>query len=210
MPDQQNQRFVKRAFQSVFTEHPPRLLYISHRLPNRNEHPRLLHAHEGLAEVMLVRSGSARFLIGEKIHEIGPGDLIICNSGVVHDELSIEEDLDLYCLACAGLRLPGLREEALIPDDAETVCSAGAETEELCALLDMMYDQTHQQINRVKAGQDALEGSSQTIHQVQDLFGCVDTFGKPPALPQLCSDQADHHIRYIQDQQLLDVHRLRS
>ncbi|MBQ7777558.1 MAG: helix-turn-helix domain-containing protein [Oscillibacter sp.] len=139
MPDQQSQRFVKREFQSVFTGHPPRLLYVSHRLPNRNERPRLLHAHEGLTEVMLVRSGSARFLIGDKLHDIGPGDLMVCNSGVVHDELSIAPDLDIYCLACAGLRLPGLREEALIPDDAEPVCNAGAEAEELCALLDMVY-----------------------------------------------------------------------
>ena len=141
MPDQQSQRFVKRAFQSVFTEHPPRLLYVSHRLPNRNERPRLLHAHEDLTEVMLVRSGSARFLIDDHLHDIGPGDLMICNSGVVHDELSIAPDLDIYCLACAGLRLPELRPEALIPDDAEPVCNAGAEAEELCALLDMMYAQ---------------------------------------------------------------------
>ena len=140
MPDLQSQHFVKREFQSVFTpDNDPRLLYISHRLPHHNERPRLLHAHQELAEVMLVRSGTARFLIGDKIHDIGPGDLLICNSGVVHDELSLEQDLDIYCLACSHLQLPGLRENALIPDDASPVCNAGAEAAELCALFDIMY-----------------------------------------------------------------------
>lgn len=109
MPDLQVQCFVKREFQPVFTpENMPRLLYISRREPSCLARPRLLHAHADFAEVMLVHSGSARFLIGDKTYDIQGGDLMIFNSGVVHDELTgAEGAIDSCCAAFAGLHLPG-------------------------------------------------------------------------------------------------------
>ena len=142
MPDSQTQSFVKRQFHSVFTPgNFPHLLYVSHRKPTQNTRPRLLHAHPNFAEALLIRSGNARFLIGDKIYDVGPGDLLICNSGVVHDELSLGEGdtLDIYCVACSNLNIPGLRENAIVPDDAPAVYSVGEEAEDLLALYDMMY-----------------------------------------------------------------------
>ena len=142
MPDLQVQCLVKRDFQPVFTpDNMPRLLYISRRAPSDNAHPRLLHAHPDFAEAMLVHSGQARFLIGEKTYDIQGGDLMLFNSGVVHDELTGGADgaIDSCCVAFAGLRLPGLRENALIPDDAPAVYHVGAELEDLWTLYDMMY-----------------------------------------------------------------------
>ena len=66
---------------------------------------------------------------------------MLFNSGVVHDELTGGADgaIDSCCVAFAGLRLPGLRENALIPDDAPAVYHVGAELEDLWTLYDMMY-----------------------------------------------------------------------
>ena len=100
MPDLQVQCLVKRDFQPVFTpDNMPRLLYISRRAPSDNAHPRLLHAHPDFAEAMLVHSGRARFLIGEKTYDIQSGDLMLFNSGVVHDELS-DRPFGSWCIAC--------------------------------------------------------------------------------------------------------------
>lgn len=139
MPDQ-NRCLVKREFHSVFVPgNFPHLLYITYRKLSSAGQPRLLHAHPDFAEVMLVRNGSARFLIGEKIYDVSDGDLLICNSGVVHDELSLDEDVEVYCVAFSRLNLPDLRENAVIPDDAPAVYNAGTETDDLWTLYDMMY-----------------------------------------------------------------------
>ena len=142
MQDPQVQCFIKRKYKPAFTQDTmPRLLYVSRRPPVQEARPRLLHAHPEFAEVLLVDHGTPRFLIGETAYDTKPGDLLLINSGVVHDELTGGADgaIDSCCVAFAGLRLPGLRENALIPDDAPAVYHVGAELEDLWTLYDMMY-----------------------------------------------------------------------
>ena len=87
MQDPQLQCLVKRNYQPAFTsETMPRLLYVSRRPPTQEAHPRLLHAHPDFVEVLLIDEGSARFLIGDNTYEVQSGDLLVFNSGVVHDE----------------------------------------------------------------------------------------------------------------------------
>ena len=139
MQDPQLQCLVKRNYQPAFTsETMPRLLYVSRRPPTQEAHPRLLHAHPDFVEVLLIDEGSARFLIGDNAYEVRSGDLLVFNSGVVHDELS-DSPFGSWCIAVGGLRLPGLRENALIPEDASPVYSTGAEGTDLRALYDVMF-----------------------------------------------------------------------
>ena len=139
MQDPQLQCLVKRNYQPAFTsETMPRLLYVSRRPPTQEAHPRLLHAHPDFVEVLLLDEGSARFLIGDNAYEVQAGDLLVFNSGVVHDELS-NSPFGSWCIAVGGLRLPGLRENALIPEDAAPVYATGAEQADLRALYDVMF-----------------------------------------------------------------------
>ena len=139
MQDPQLQCLVKRNYQPAFTsETMPRLLYVSRRPPTQEAHPRLLHAHPDFVEVLLIDEGSARFLIGDNAYEVQAGDLLVFNSGVVHDELS-DSPFGSWCIAVGGLRLPGLRENALIPEDASPVYPTGAERADLRALYDVMF-----------------------------------------------------------------------
>ena len=139
MQDLQVQCFVKRDYQPAFTSDTmPRLLYVSRRLSSDQNHPRLLHAHPDFTEVLLMEEGSARFLIGETTYEVQAGDLLVFNSGVVHDELS-DTAFGSSCIAVGGLRLPGLRENALVPDDAPAVYHTGEELTDLRALYQIIY-----------------------------------------------------------------------
>lgn len=139
MQDPQLQCLVKRNYQPAFTsETMPRLLYVSRRPPTQEAHPRLLHAHPDFVEVLLIDEGSARFLIGDNAYEVHSGDLLVFNSGVVHDELS-DSPFGSWCIAVGGLRLPGLRENALIPEDESPVHPVGAELPDLRALYDVMF-----------------------------------------------------------------------
>lgn len=139
MQDPQAQCFVKRNYQLAFTpETMPRLLYVSRRPPTEQAHPRLLHAHPDFVEVLLIDEGCTHFLIGETMYDVKAGDLLIFNSSVVHDELS-DSVFGSWCIAVGGLRMPGLRENALIPEDAPAVYPVGDELSDLRSLYDIMY-----------------------------------------------------------------------
>ena len=139
MHDPQAQCFVKRKYKPAFTQETmPRLLYVSRRPAAEEVHPWLLHAHQDFTEVLLVDEGCARFRIGENSYDVKAGDLLIFNSGVVHDELA-GSIFGSWCIAVGGLKLPGIRETALIPDDQPPVYSVGEELPDLRSLYDMIY-----------------------------------------------------------------------
>lgn len=133
--------FVKREARPLFTpETMPRLVYVSRTLPSDRAYHSILHAHQDLAEALLICGGEGRFLVGETFYEVRAGDLLLYNSGVVHDEFfNAENAISAYCAAIAGLRLPGLRENSFLAEGASPLFHAGAEAKDLQLLLDMMY-----------------------------------------------------------------------
>lgn len=144
MPQQQPlnvQCFVKKDFQSIFVgENDPKLLYVSEIRPDASTHPRVMHAHKDFVEIILICSGISEYLIHDKKQYIRPGDLIIYNSGVVHDEISGPDiEVGSYCVAVGGLHMPGLRENALIPDDAGYIFPTGDSFDELRTICEMMF-----------------------------------------------------------------------
>lgn len=141
MADERILCFVKREARPFFApEDTPRLVYVSRTLPSDPAYHGILHAHQDLAEVLLICGGEGRFLVGETFYSVKAGDLLLYNSGVVHDEFSSEENaISAYCAAISGLRLPGLRENALIAGGTPPLFHPGEEAEDLRLLMDMMY-----------------------------------------------------------------------
>lgn len=136
------QCFVKKNFESIFSgANDPKLLYVSKIVPDKSVYPRIMHAHEDHIEVILVTSGSSEYLIHNTKYNVKAGDVLIYNSRVVHDEVSGSENkIGSYCVGIGGLHMPGLRDNALIPDDAGFVFSAGEYFDELRTLMDIMFD----------------------------------------------------------------------
>ncbi len=141
MSDERILCFVKREARPLFPpESAPRLAYVSRTLPSDRAYHSILHAHRDLAEILLICGGEGRFLVGESFYDVKAGDLLLYNSGVVHDELSSPDNaISAYCAGIAGLRLPGLRENALVDDGAPALFRVGEELEDLRLLYDMMY-----------------------------------------------------------------------
>ena len=135
------QCFVKKEFQSMFVgENDPRLLYVSEIRPDASAHPRVMHAHEDFVEIILICSGSSEYLIHDKKYYIQPGDLLVYNAGVVHDEISGPDmEIGSYCVAIGGLHMPGVRANALLPDDAGYVFPTGQSFGDLRILFEMMF-----------------------------------------------------------------------
>ena len=136
------QRYVKGDFRPIFTpEDCPRLAYVSRVEPKQNGFPRILHSHADLTEVLLVTDGAGKFMIGDTYYDVKAGNLIIYNSKVVHDEVShLDNPVGAYCVGLSLLRIPGLREDTLIPDDAVPVFDVENEMPELRNLYAMIYD----------------------------------------------------------------------
>ncbi len=136
------QCFVKRAFQPLFdTENNPQLLYVCKIIPDvSNRHPRIMHSHDDLVELVLIYSGQSEYLIHNKKYAVKAGDLLVYNSGVVHDENSTaDSELGFYTIAISNLRMPDLRPNALIPDNAGYLFRTGHHFDELQQLMEMMF-----------------------------------------------------------------------
>ena len=135
------QCFVKRDVRPVFTgENQPRLLYVSEIRPDASAHPRVMHAHADAVELILICSGSSEYLIHDKKVVIKAGDLLVYNAGVVHDEVSGSDmEVGSYCVGVGGLHMPGLRPNALIPDEAGYVFPTGRYFEDMKELFVMMF-----------------------------------------------------------------------
>ena len=138
------QCFVKKEYEAPFgLTQPPRLFSVSRTDEKASAHPRVMHAHDDLVEIVLVRGGESRYYVGGTPYDARRGDLFIFNSRVVHDEPSgPDRPVATVSLALGGLQVPGLRENTLIPADASPVCRLSeAQTIRLERLYDVLYDE---------------------------------------------------------------------
>ena len=144
------QCFVKKEYEPPFgLTRAPRLFSVSRTDAEASAHPRVMHAHDDLVEIVLVRGGESRYFVGGMPYDARRGDLFIYNSRVVHDEPSgPDRPVASFSLALGGLSVPGLRENALIPDEASPVCPL---TEEQTVRLERLYDVLYSELT---AGND--------------------------------------------------------
>ena len=138
------QCFVKKEYAAPFgLLCMPRLFSVSRTDEKASAHPRVMHAHDDLVEVVLVRGGESRYYVGGTPYDARRGDLFIFNSRVVHDEPSgPDRPVATVSLALGGLAVPGLRANALIAEDASPVCHLNeTQTARLERLYDVLYDE---------------------------------------------------------------------
>ena len=138
------QCFVKKEYEAPFDlTRPPRLFSVSRTDEKASAHPRVMHAHDDLVEIVLVRGGESRYFVGGTPYDARRGDLFVFSSRVVHDEPSgPDRPVATSSLALGGLSVPGLRENTLIPEDASPVCRLSEQqTLRLERLYDVLYDE---------------------------------------------------------------------
>ena len=137
----QVQCFVKHDAKEVFTgENTPRLLYVSRQSVNASRHPRIMHAHDDYTEVVLITEGSSNYLIDHRQYAVKKGDLLVYNQHIVHDEVAGEgAEVETWCVAVGGLRMPGIPENALLPENKGCVFRADVLFEQMNSLCEMMF-----------------------------------------------------------------------
>ena len=140
------QHFIEETVSPLFSSKTqPTLCYMGKILPEISAYPRIMHSHENHVEISIIYSGTSRYLIGDCKQLIQPGDIIIYNSGVAHDELSgPDTQIGSYFFAISNIALPGLRPNALLADNVTPVFHVERDFQTLLGLCETMLQQMEQ------------------------------------------------------------------
>jgi len=136
------QCFVKRNYKPSFKlEKVPYIAYVSKIEEQASIHPRVMHAHEDLVEIVLITSGNGEYSIAGVRHKVQRGSLAIYNSNVVHDEITGPDVLiGSYCCAIGGLKIEGIRDNAFISDkESPVIYIEEAQCARMESLMDLMF-----------------------------------------------------------------------
>lgn len=72
-------------------------------------HPQLIHRHDDCLELLYIMQGDGQYIVSGKTYLVQPGNLIICNAGIMHGEAPyLKHCSQSYCLVLQDLSLPGL------------------------------------------------------------------------------------------------------
>ena len=184
--------YVKKDVQSVFQgENTPKLLYVGKTRPAASAHPRIMHSHQDFLEMVLIVSGSGEYFIHDKVCHVEAGDLLIYNSGVVHDEFAGNKiEIGSYCIAISGIHMPGLRRDALISDDCDQVFSCG-DAENILAAECVVLIGTHDHTHGMNCGHCGFATCEERFEGVPCAINTVDV---GIAIGSACAVAADHRV----------------
>lgn len=135
------QCFMKTDYTMNFLDGKlPRLFSASKIDSSYSIYPRILHKHDNMLEILLVRSGSGVYIIDEKRYAIQKGDIIICNCNVLHDEDPTQsKNLNTYCCTLTDVQITGLDKNCLIHTTTCPVFHSNELFETLESLMGMIY-----------------------------------------------------------------------
>lgn len=90
-------------------QNQPRMIYITNTELDDSGAVRAIHSHKETAEIALVYRGHGVHKIDNRIYNSEPGDLLLYNTGILHQDLSStgEEPMCFYLCGIRGLQLEG-------------------------------------------------------------------------------------------------------
>lgn len=83
-------------------------------------HTRALHSHEDALELAYMYEGRGLYMIGDTTYEVGAGDVLIFNEGVLHAEQAHPEwqgEFGYFCLSLHGVHIAGMPRNTLLSDE---------------------------------------------------------------------------------------------
>ncbi|WP_431025216.1 helix-turn-helix domain-containing protein [Halomonas sp. H5] len=140
------QRFmIPGARGSSVVERPAELLYMCLAEGSQSEMPRAMHRHDDRAEIVFIREGEGTHIIGGREYRTRRGDVLIYNSGVLHDESArAEVGIGAYCCGFRHLKLKGLPVNHLVPDQGRPVLASGEHHDAIEGLMRLLYERVGQ------------------------------------------------------------------
>lgn len=104
------QRFLYTAEEAEDSLHDqPYIAHVCYSDWTDGDHSTLMHCHQDIAEILLILQGNGHYTVDLHRYEVESGDVILCNSGALHDEFpKAGEPYRTLCVGIGNLALPGL------------------------------------------------------------------------------------------------------
>ena len=198
------QYFVERNYRSVFGRgYTPRLEYICNVGADVTTMPRSMHEHKNLVEILIVDDGAGIFIIDGERYTAKKGDLILYNSGSVHDEFGGSgNELSTYCVALSNLKLVDLKAvNKILPDEYSPILPSGEYFDEMLNIFRAIERESYRPSGAETANLLALA-------LVAKICSLLKTHGLPRrekilSVSQLAKDFIDEH--YTENIRLEDI-----
>lgn len=101
---------------------------------------RAMHLHDDRIEILLIRKGTGVHTVGGHAYMTGPGDILVYNAGVAHDECADpQKGMDIFSCSIGGVKFKDLPAHTLFAQDICPVIQDGVYAAELEALLSILY-----------------------------------------------------------------------
>ncbi len=123
----------------------PELVYTNYCNERDQQHPRSIHSHHDLVELIYILHGEGLFEIGGTVYPVQSGDLVIYNSDVVHNEGLKSPPPTLYGIAVSGIRMEGLPPNCMIAPGTSPVQSPQEHGADFRTLFRLIYEQSGRQ-----------------------------------------------------------------
>lgn len=123
---------------SVFEEEP-KLLSIAMEDRSHTYLPRVAHSHADRAEILYVRGGNGMHVVDGKAYKTGPGNILIYNAGVLHDEQA-DSSVGMDIISCAfSVKIEGLPPNCVTPREWCPVLQNDDYASEIEAVMTALY-----------------------------------------------------------------------
>lgn len=107
---------------------------------HHSQHAFLPHVHEGILELFYVYEGKGRYMVNSKVYDIQKGDIVICNSGVLHGENPTDiHQIRSYSVGISNVAMLGLPDNWLCDQDTVPVISCGMLSEHIGEVFRLIY-----------------------------------------------------------------------
>ena len=117
-------------------EQEPKLLGVYH----WHEGLRSMHLHEDRLELNFILSGNGTHVVGGELCNTQAGDVLIHNSGVLHDEnLILDSQINACCIAVTNLKFPGRPVNELVPKNFSPRIPCQSVAEHLAQLYPLIH-----------------------------------------------------------------------
>lgn len=104
-------------------------------------HAHMLHKHSGILEILYIDSGEGRYMVGKREYAVVPGDIVICNEGILHGEAPFQQhNIQTYCCALNGISIPGLPDNYLLDPRYKPVIHMGGSSNHIKYLMKTLYE----------------------------------------------------------------------
>lgn len=139
--------FVQKGFTATFQDKENcKLLYVSKTDDDFIKTPYATHMHEDCLEILFIRHGVGIHTIAGKRYEIKKGDILIHNSKVLHNhDINFDSKMSVYSCAVSNVKIEGLSENSLIPDNTNPILQSGIFRKDIEILFSIMYSQINSQ-----------------------------------------------------------------